>query len=172
MKKTLSLLRRWATVVLALLMLVGCADINQAPDSTILIEDTPEPITYMPIDEYVDLTKNFSASSRDVFSADTEKYSITCANEQGEAYNQSDASITITPNTKNLIINCTWNPQDRTVYIGLQNTETGIFYILPSTGGSVSGKIKLDDMPEGEYHVVICSNDNPSIVTVLWYQLA
>ena len=162
MKKTLSLLRRWATVVLALLMLVGCADIKQAPDSTIIIEDTPEPITYMPIDEYVDLTKNFSASSRDVFSADTEKYSITCANEQGEAYNQSDASI----------INCTWNPQDRTVYIGLQNTETGIFYILPSTGGSVSGKIKLDDMPEGEYHVVICSNDNPSIVTVLWYQLA
>lgn len=153
-------------------MLAGCADTKQAPDSTIIIEDTPEPITYMPIDEYVDLSKNFSASSRDVFSDGAEKYSITCANEQAEAYHQSDESITITQNTKNLIIGCTWNPQDRTVYIGLRNTGTGIFYILPSTGGSVSGKIKLDDIPEGEYHIVMCSNDNPSIVAVLWYQLA
>lgn len=168
----LGLIRRVATVALSVLILAGCAGTKQDPDSTIIIEDTPEPITYTPIDEYVDLSQNFSASSRDVFFDGEEKYSITCANEQAEAYLQSDESITITQNTKNLIIGCTWNPQDRIVYIGLLNSETGIFYILPSTGGSVSGKIRLDDVPEGEYHVVICSNDNPSIVAVLWYQLA
>lgn len=166
------LIRMVVTVALTALMLASCSNTKLTPDATMIVENSNEPIAYMPIDEYVNLSENFFASARDIFLDGTEKHSMTCAHEQAEVYIQSDESIAVTSNTKNLIICCTWNPQDRNVYIGLRNTETGIFYILPSTGGAVSGKIKLDDMPDGEYRVVMCSNDNPSIVAALWFQIA
>lgn len=124
-----------------------------------------------PIAAYVDLTDAFRESRRSPFDENLDKTALTCAKENAGIIIQSEETISISDNQK-LKIHCTWNPQDRYVYVGLKNAETGTCYMLPRVGGSVYGSISLSDIPDGEYWVILCSDDNPSVIAVLLYQLA
>ncbi len=145
---------------------------EQTPNEIFQLEGFHLDATYTPIDEYVDLSDSFSNSDGDPFAAGEMVYSLTCANQSAETYMQSEERVSVRGNLQSMTVFCTWGPQDRTVFLGLKHAETGVYYILPSVGGSIVGVIDLNNIPDGEYYVVLCSNDNPSTVAVLHYQIS
>lgn len=152
------------------LLLAGCWSTAENPEQQPGAEGFVPDATYTPIEEYVDLTNSFSELD-DPFEEGEHKSSLTCAELRGEAYMQSDDFVAVQSDTRCMKVFCTWGPQDRMVYIGLKNRETGAFYLLSSAGGSVIGTIDITDVPEGDYHVILCSNDNPSVIAVLHYKI-
>lgn len=163
--------KRFALFALLIVVLfqVGCEN-KEAPDSTQKIGEESLGQTYSPVEEIVDLSDAFISSNIPPFLDEVEKMEMSISKQSGDFYIQSDELISVTNNQK-MIIHATWNPQDRVLYVGLKNTETEICYILPSVGGAVSGTIQLGDIPDGEYSVIMYSNDNPSVVAALLYQV-
>lgn len=161
------------SILVLVVVLAGCSFSKvppKSPEDVYQAEDVVPNPTYIPISEYVDLSDDFSDADKPIF-VDQEKEELACSKQNGDGYVQSDDCISVLGGKNKMIIHCTWNPQHKVVYIGLKNTETGIFYILPSVGGAADGTISLANVPDGEYHVVMCSNDNPSVVAVLLYQI-
>ena len=161
---------RTAKTICMLLIAVFLAGCAAAPSSTLQVGD-PAPVeTYAPISGYTDLSDAFRSSRNSPFAEDAESYSLTCAGESGDACILSAQTVSLDGSRK-MRIHCTWSPQDRIVFIGLKSAETGAFFILPCRTGSVRGTIDLGDIPAGEYSIVLCSNDNPSVTAVLLYQI-
>lgn len=170
-----------AVAFLAMLQ-AGCSD-NVTPDSGVKTGGLVEPSstyhvdagssepTYNPLGDLDHKFESFQSSEEPPFNDDIEKNWLVCAGLAGDACVQSDDCVIVQNNANKMIVHGTWNPQDRVVYIGLQSIATGERYVWSFTGGSVSAVINLTDVPIGEYYVILSSNDNPSIVCALAYQV-
>lgn len=152
----------------SVLILTAC---TYAPNTgTALPTETFHRNTQSPVVAYAELTDAFRESRRSPFDDQLEKFELTCAKEHEGAVIRSAETIAIR-NRNALKIHCTWTPQDRYVYVGLENVETGACFLLPWVGGSVCGSISLVDIPDGEYRMILFSDDNPTVIAVLLYQL-
>ena len=143
-------------------------------ESDIPIEDDSErkelPEIVLPIDSTIDMSASFSEGVT-FFDETREKVGLICENMDTSSFAQANDTVTLSDaDSLKLTIHCTWLSAARTVYIGLFDVVTEQAYTISATGGSLSGTLALDDLPQGEYRVILYSSDNENIHAVMLYQ--
>ena len=125
-----------------------------------------------PISDAEYVNDSFRTLSSPTFTDDAERYTLTCVELDKKSYAESEQIITVGDSDKTeLTVHCTWGYASREVYVGLKSCDSESFYVISATGGVISGVFDLSVLPKGDYHVVLYSNDNPSVSAVLLYQL-
>ena len=139
-------------------------------NADILVSD---PLSWRPpISEAEYVIDSFRTLSSPTFNDDAERYTLACTELDKKSYAESEQIITVGDSDKTeLTVHCTWGYASREVYVGLKSCDSESFYVISATGGVISGVFDLSVLPKGDYHVVLYSNDNPSVSAVLLYQL-
>lgn len=126
----------------------------------------------MPINDTQDISDAFSVDLNMSFDEDQEKLSLTCNYMDANHYAISEQTLILSENHRpKLRLHCTWGSPAIRVYIGMKSCESDAVYALSVEGGHLSGVLELGSLPDGEYQVVLYSEDNPSLVAALLYQI-
>lgn len=123
----------------------------------------------LPVVEYEDISSCFTESAEPLCSEE-EKKSVICDHLTGKEFACSENRITISMETpQKLAIHCTWDPASRKVYIGLKGEDNT--YLSKFSHGHAAGFFDLREIPDGDYEVVMFSDDNPSMLSVMLFQI-
>lgn len=123
----------------------------------------------LPVLEYEDISSCFT-ESEEPFHPEEEKKSVVCDHLTVKEFARSEDGITISMETpQKLAIHCTWDPASRNVYIGLKGEEKT--YLSKFSHGHTAGFFDLREIPDGDYDVLMFSDDNPAILSVMLFQL-
>lgn len=123
-----------------------------------LSEDEQLAISYIPNDLY----NLCGYESTNELVATRDNFSITSASLSAEDYVCSQDNYSIESGKDNLIYSMNWAPTGQSVSIGFMSVENNSMYLGEAVeGGSAFGTITTDEVPAGEYYVVIfAASDN------------
>lgn len=143
--------------------------LSTTPEETTMEEVTSETEVVLPFEEFIDVS--FYAEEGTDFSQNVSKYDLVCKYQEEATYAASEVIYIQPIEQQKFVFSCTWARSGSTVYIGLKNSETQEVYAMPCNGGSANGTLYLNVIPEGNYQIVLYSNNNPETQAVLVYQL-
>lgn len=163
--------------------LVGCSNTEQDPvtpsaEAPVAVspgEDITTSTTVtspeLPFKNTTDISSSFTEEEFSDFDDSKETIGLVCADLDNSSYAHSEGTISVSSETaQKIIFQCTWGPASKTVYIGFIDTKSEAVYVFSSVGGALAGTISLDELPDGEYQVVMYSSDNKNVVSVMNYQ--
>ncbi len=146
---------------------------NQSTEAPMVVDDafavTPKP-TEVPIHNSSDILNLFSESVSSPFDAQSEKHGLVCAGLDSSTYAIADEIISVSDTQcPNVTVHCTWASAAIEVFVGFKACDADTFYTVSSTGGVIAGTFDLSELPDGDYQMILYSNDNPSVVAVMQY---
>lgn len=165
-------------VVLLFITLQACANTSNTepipetipatrdPSAADIPDTTPAPS--LPIHNYEDISSAFTEKVR-CMDDSREKMSLILDSLPQNEYVCSADTVYIPANAScKLLFSCTWDPGNINIYFGLKNNENT--YLATFSRGEASGELDLCSIAEGEYNVILFSDNSPSTLAVMLYQ--
>lgn len=180
---------RLCIVVISCITLYGCTLTPSAIISTNPIQPNPGTQKYIDPDyfdnsatrefvlpalpncEFINISDCFVPSNIE-FDPSQEILSLICANLVENEHATASEIVSIRADkSQKMILRCTWAPCSRNIYVCFQCVDSNDMYLTVFSDGAAAGILDLSVVPDGEYKIIMFSNNNPAITAVLNYQI-
>lgn len=162
-----------AVIAISVLLLVSCSsgviDHSKTPmkDDSSTVE-IPQPV--IPIDDATDIQSDFSEKEV-IFDDDIEKMSLVLNHLDTASVAKSEKTVEIASDgLQTMKVHCTWDSPACNIYIGFLDPSNESSYVFGAYGGTLEGILTLSSVPDGNYHVIMYSDDNEDVLATVLYQ--
>ena len=163
---------KFIAFLLSILLLCGCTPQTPVIETTHTyptFSTKQDPSGALPFQEWFDITSSFEDFS-DPFSERFEIEGFSCEYIPSSEYLKGEEKLHIQYGTPaEIALHATWTPPCHTIFFGLKSEDA--VYLARFDGGGLSGRLDLRHIPEGEYEIVMLTENNPKVFATLLYQI-